>query len=119
MMDWEKILVIHRRESTVNLALSRSGRNLRSLVIGPSYISGWLRKSRLKHLQPTGFEDSIDTCIRARKLREVVECMCKDMVHFNSLWWLQMITTHLLSLPYWLGNQTMTRCPAAPPGALR
>jgi hypothetical protein len=65
MMDQEKILVIHRRESTVNLAASRSGRNLRSLVIGPSYISGWLRKSRLKHLHPTGFEDRIDTRIRA------------------------------------------------------
>jgi hypothetical protein len=119
MMDQEKILVIHRRESTVNLAASRSGRNLRSLVIGPSYISGWLRKSRLKHLHPTGFEDRIDTRIRAFQQGEVVECMCKDMVPFDSPRRLQMITSHLFPLPYWLGNQTIPRCPAAPPGVLR
>lgn len=88
-------------------------------MTGSSYISGWFRKPHLKHLQPTGFEDRIDTGIRALQQCKVVECMCKDMVHFNALWWLQMIPTHWFSLPYVLGKQTMTRCLAAPPGTLR
>jgi len=119
MMHWEKILLLPLRESTLNLALSRTGRNLRSLVRGASDISGWLWKSRLKYLQPTGFEDSVDARIRGLQQCEVVECMCKNMVQFNALWWQQMITARLLSWPYWLGNQTIPRCLAVPPRALR
>ena len=89
------------------------------LVTGLSYISGWLRKSRLKHVQPIGFEDSMDTHIRALQQCEVVECMCQDIIHFNSPGWPKMITMHLFTPLYLSGNQTSSRCLVAPPGVLR
>jgi len=48
----------------------------------------------------------------------MVECMCKDVVHLNPFWWLQMIPTHCFSSLYWRSchprPNILTAFPCAP-----
>jgi hypothetical protein len=61
----------------------------------------------------------MDTHIRTAEQCQVVECMCKDMVRLDPLWWPEMIAMHRFSLPYSLGNHLITRRLAVSTGAGR